>query len=386
MGTAISLLSSKGGSGKTTLSLTIANLLADCGLKVLLVDCDLFTNGATFFYESRLEGESLLNFYDILYSESMGEHRPIEIKENLDFIPSIRRVTKRITSLHPFKRDEFERFRQRVERLKENYEVLLFDCSSGYSDVVRCIAPLMDQNLIVMEADMISMAAMRGLYLKLRTHLPEDTKFVQMYNKVREDALDQYKKEEDIFFHNIGAIAFDWAVPDAFANATAPTIANTSVDFGMQLYAVCGRLFQGERYQERLRRFHAELMLNKARTERNRLNKEMREYEPPQQSARDMIETTTQFLFSVVPAFVLLYFMIMRIEMDLQDTVMLSIILAVLILPNLFYIISRQRQSTELRRAKLSAYRSELWDLDAKIDRLAKELERFAQEESADGE
>ena len=43
-------MSGKGGSGKTTLSLTMAYMLSSCNLNVLLVDCDLSTNGATFFF------------------------------------------------------------------------------------------------------------------------------------------------------------------------------------------------------------------------------------------------------------------------------------------------------------------------------------------------
>ena len=56
MGKSVALLSGKGGSGKTTLSLTIAYMFASYELKVLLVDCDLLTNGATYFFEDHLSG------------------------------------------------------------------------------------------------------------------------------------------------------------------------------------------------------------------------------------------------------------------------------------------------------------------------------------------
>lgn len=54
MSTAIAFLSGKGGSGKTTLALSMADLLCRCGVQTLLVDCDLSTNGATYFFESQL--------------------------------------------------------------------------------------------------------------------------------------------------------------------------------------------------------------------------------------------------------------------------------------------------------------------------------------------
>lgn len=43
MSKVLALLSGKGGSGKTTLALSIASMLSNCCLKVLLVDCDLST-------------------------------------------------------------------------------------------------------------------------------------------------------------------------------------------------------------------------------------------------------------------------------------------------------------------------------------------------------
>ena len=50
----LSLLSGKGGSGKTTMALSMSVLLSECGVKTLLIDCDLTTNGATYFYEDDL--------------------------------------------------------------------------------------------------------------------------------------------------------------------------------------------------------------------------------------------------------------------------------------------------------------------------------------------
>ncbi len=50
MTTVITLASAKGGSGKTTIAASIANVLAQMGQKCLLVDCDEATNGLTLLY------------------------------------------------------------------------------------------------------------------------------------------------------------------------------------------------------------------------------------------------------------------------------------------------------------------------------------------------
>ena len=52
MSTSIALMSGKGGSGKTSLALTIASILSECDIKVLMIDCDMATNGATYFFET----------------------------------------------------------------------------------------------------------------------------------------------------------------------------------------------------------------------------------------------------------------------------------------------------------------------------------------------
>ena len=65
MSKSVAFLSGKGGSGKTTLALSIADLLSRCNITTLLVDCDLSTNGATYFYESCLSDDKYHHYYPI---------------------------------------------------------------------------------------------------------------------------------------------------------------------------------------------------------------------------------------------------------------------------------------------------------------------------------
>ena len=48
--TILSFLSGKGGSGKTTAALAISKILADVGFRILLVDFDFATSGASYFF------------------------------------------------------------------------------------------------------------------------------------------------------------------------------------------------------------------------------------------------------------------------------------------------------------------------------------------------
>ena len=169
MSKTLALLSGKGGSGKTSLALSIATMLNDCEIKVLLVDCDLSTNGATYFYESKLPDEvnKTTSFYDIIFNYSNGNYKFINISKCFDFLPSISQISKDNTitySYRPKETSEWENFYAQVCR---KYDVVLFDCQAGYTDILKTILPAIDINLFVMEADAISSAAIRSLYLKI---------------------------------------------------------------------------------------------------------------------------------------------------------------------------------------------------------------------------
>ena len=67
MGEVISFVSAKGGMGKTSIAVNIAHSAAKIGLKVLLIDCDVHTLGATYFYE--VKGEKVKNGNNIIFTQ-----------------------------------------------------------------------------------------------------------------------------------------------------------------------------------------------------------------------------------------------------------------------------------------------------------------------------
>ena len=62
----ISFLSGKGGSGKTSSSLAISKILADVGFKVLLIDFDFATSGATYFFLPDLNNTDRNGLIDLI--------------------------------------------------------------------------------------------------------------------------------------------------------------------------------------------------------------------------------------------------------------------------------------------------------------------------------
>ena len=123
----LTLLSGKGGSGKTTIALSIAAMLANCGMKVLLVDCDLATNGGSYFFEDLLSNEShkAVSLYDIISGKASTNYHFIRTNNAFDFFPSIAKITKDAIRATPSEESKtnWERFEQAIQN---KYEVIIY--------------------------------------------------------------------------------------------------------------------------------------------------------------------------------------------------------------------------------------------------------------------
>lgn len=250
----IALLSGKGGSGKTTLALSMATMLSECGVKVLLIDCDLSTNGATYFYEEKLAAKKnrITSFYDILFNEKTAKMRFVEINENYHFLPSITQISKKNTKVYTYKNDgSFSIYNEICQR----YDIVLFDCQAGYTDILKLILPYTDIDLIVMETDAISSASIRSLYLKIGDIINEK-KLYQVFNKASKEEYEIYSKVSGgTVFTNIDTILFDWKIRKSFAVSQIPDMQNTSANYGAQIYNLCSILFTSNNVQDKLGKF-----------------------------------------------------------------------------------------------------------------------------------
>ena len=272
----ISLLSGKGGSGKTTLALSFATMLSDCKIRTLLVDCDLSTNGATYFFEDQMSDDGYLTtFIDITLQRQELPYKPHIVNEFFDFLPAQKNL-RQVDALSTYGRHgNIELLSSYFEKIKRNYDVILLDCQAGYTDLLDFIIPFSNFNLVIMEADAISSAAIRNLYLKVATLMGE-SKFYQVFNKVTPDEYDIYRKVTGgTFFTNVGTITFDWSIRKAFSLAQIPDLKNAHSEYGFQIYEICKAVFIGARYQERLAIFNLNYSIEKIDAEMKDLKYEL---------------------------------------------------------------------------------------------------------------
>lgn len=299
MSKTLALLSGKGGSGKTSLALSIATMLNDCDIKVLLVDCDLSTNGATYFFESKLpdDANKTTSFYDIIFNYSNGNYNFINISKCFDFLPSISQISKDNTVTYSYRPKEASEWENFYEQVCKKYDVILFDCQAGYTDILKKILPAIDINLFVMEADAISSAAIRSLYLKIGSFINKK-KTYQLFNKVTEEEYEMYSKlSGGTFFTNIGSIIFDWKIRKAFSIAQIPDMKNTSAHYGKQIYDVCNILFTDKTVQENLQKFELVIKMNEKNESEKKTLAKLQKLEEEQNS---ITKKYTKGIFGII--------------------------------------------------------------------------------------
>ena len=251
MSSCISLLSGKGGSGKTTLGLGIAKMLSSCGISVLFVDCDLSTHGATYFFEHLLvKTAPSISFYEIASGSfdtyGLTKWDFISIADNFFFVPSIASLPLKKDIIRD---DDRQYITKAIQGFCMNFSVVICDCQAGYTSVLDDLLPQMDLNLLVMEPDAISSASIRVLYSQISS-LVNEKKTFQVFNKITKEECEVYDKVTfGTLFTNLPPILFNWEVRKAFALSQVPELKTTNSDFGNGIYVLCQAIlpkFQNE--------------------------------------------------------------------------------------------------------------------------------------------
>ena len=236
----LSVLSGKGGSGKTVLSLSFAKVLSELGLKVLFVDLDIATHGATYFFESELNKNNLA--LSDIFSKNEPKGRPLKTKDNFYFIPSTLDVKKIDSDYGKLEEYEFEKLFD-PKNIGVDFEIAIFDCQAGYSDIVKKAVEISRQNLIILEPDAVSSSALRVLHLQIGKILNRSNTW-QLFNKLTEEERSVYGKVlGGTLFPSLPPIPFDWHVRAAFSTCEIPSVTKRKSAFGLGVLRIMKIVF-----------------------------------------------------------------------------------------------------------------------------------------------
>lgn len=212
----VALVSAKGGAGKTSIAVNLAHACAVSGLKVLFIDCDINTYGATAFYRQKEYVRSYLNdcitFQEILQNilypgicEVDGKKECVEVEENQDFIPGGKYLVydtaeDRVKDQYKILEESLAKY---FDKWIEKYDVLILDQGAGYNSLIDLIVSFATEVLIVREEDKISLGLTQELFESIRK---PSKHIILCINKMPAEKYDkkEEKLEEDILIKCIG--------------------------------------------------------------------------------------------------------------------------------------------------------------------------------------
>ena len=184
----ISLISAKGGSGKTILTATLGKVLSELGKRVLIVDADAATNGLSLFYLTQILSHYEDNDKNLrgLFDAKFFTHKRVTVplNKNLFLLPATFQFKNTMEVGH----DDFS---LRISKLlefnakEENFDFILIDNQAGSEYYTEHVIKreISDEIIIVSEYDPISAAGIERLKGFFNQDLTYDRTWVVL-NKV----------------------------------------------------------------------------------------------------------------------------------------------------------------------------------------------------------
>ena len=218
MGKVISIINMKGGVGKTTLSIGIADYLSEIGKKILLIDADPQFNAtqALIDYYKNEDYESEENFYNTeilpkektiyrlfkpqtdmmhLYNTPTADDLIINLKNNLDILcGDLNLVLVNKVSDHTFVR----RIRNFIEdnSLKKEYEYIIIDCPPTLTIYTDSALMASDYYLIPNRIDRYSIVGIDSLQKAVHNLIREERIDLKCIGLVYTMVTDSVKQEK----------------------------------------------------------------------------------------------------------------------------------------------------------------------------------------------
>lgn len=259
--TIISILSGKGGTGKSIITASLGYLLSNLGFKTLLIDTDFFTNGLTYYILADNPRIVQKGLRDIFISQDINSAFPIEeirneyCNNNLFLLPSSN--TRAIDQISELKLSEsfsdisvFIRMMQRIFLKVSMYEFdyILIDTRGG-SDLTSIGSAISaGSTIIVTEADKPSWDMGRVLLntieeaeSKERSHVAK-LGFILNKNVLPSEAIEMFLRKEWGCPHLV-SIELDRDVITAFQRDKIPIVENSNNQFSYSIFITIEKIF-----------------------------------------------------------------------------------------------------------------------------------------------
>lgn len=179
----ISVLSGKGGVGKTLITGAIGLLLARKGKKVLLIDGDMGLRSLDLVFG--IENDCFYHVGELAQGKCFTKEAVIPIQDNLDFLAA--------TQTETWENISTAAIETVLEDIGCYYDYILIDCPAGLGGEIRFIGNISDISLIVITSSWASKRSAEKMY----SFLPSDLSTFMVLNQFAE------KDDTKIGFHDM---------------------------------------------------------------------------------------------------------------------------------------------------------------------------------------
>lgn len=292
-------LSGKGGSGKTTVAIAVAKLLAEMDYPTLLIDFDLATNGASYFFQKYFTHKSkgiwdMVTGKDNAFLNGFLENISLRVYPNFSFVPSRVDFSQKGKSydsishnVQHLKKDILRPLIEFAGNKKTRY--VLIDCQAGYSTSSIAAAEVADTVIVVTEADGISSDAAENLLIQLGNSLPVERRY--LVNKIDVRDAETYRNMRNVFqaLNRLPPLPFDFAVRNAFGARQIPVAIDEPSPLLFALFETIKFMFP-EIYEriEEYKRSHVDILFDKYDKQLQDLLKEKERLEQKQAEIRNL--------------------------------------------------------------------------------------------------
>lgn len=163
MGTIVTILSGKGGVGKTTITALLGAALAKQGHKVLMTDADMGMRDLDLVIGR--ENDILYNIADVQKDKDQLAHAIISVSSNLDFLAGSQEET-----WEDIKRKKYAKL---MKKLANEYDYILIDGPAGLGRGVDTLINLADRLVVVTQPKWVALRNAGRIFQALR----EERKF-----------------------------------------------------------------------------------------------------------------------------------------------------------------------------------------------------------------
>ncbi|GHT85584.1 chromosome partitioning protein ParA [Spirochaetia bacterium] len=156
----IAVNSTKGGTGKSTLSILLLNALTGAGYKCLAIDTDMINHSLSFYYNSGILPEEIFkkNVFKVFSGEEIKANT-FTINDNLDLLHADVRLTDYRAT------ESFKKLKKAMEGLK--YDFTIIDTAPTFDNITVNVFSASDILLVPINLDIFNYQSVQYLFDKL---------------------------------------------------------------------------------------------------------------------------------------------------------------------------------------------------------------------------